>query len=117
MPQHGDWVCGGNLRTPRHQITVFNLSHSPTIIDCYIISDELFSELASLCSIFELNQISLSFLAELQKRFLLFLQNNFDSESAKSQAKEQFPWYLDLIQLLESLSRLDTDQLIIELTY
>lgn len=99
------------------QITVFNLSNSPTIIDCYIISDELFSELASLCSIFQLNQISLSFLEELQKRFLLFLNNNFDSESAKSQAVRQFPWYFDLIQLLESLYHLDTDELIIELTY
>ncbi|MEY4518504.1 MAG: hypothetical protein RLZZ499_1103 [Cyanobacteriota bacterium] len=117
MPQHGDWVCGGNLRTPRHQITVFNLSHSPTIIDCYTISDELFCELASLCSIFQLHQISLSFLEELQKRFLLFLNNNFDSENAKLQAKKQFPWYLDLIQLLESLYLLDTDGLVIELTY
>lgn len=98
-------------------ITVFNLSHSLQIIDCYIISDELFSELTSLCSIFELNQISLSFLAELQKRFLLFLNNNFNSESAKLEALQEFPWYLDLIQLLESLYLLDTDELIIELTY
>ncbi|MBW4533702.1 MAG: hypothetical protein KME09_07160 [Pleurocapsa minor HA4230-MV1] len=99
------------------QITVFNLSHSPTIIDCYIISNELFSELASLCSVFQLNQISLTFLEELQKRFLLFLNSNFDSENAKLQALHQFPWYLDLIQLLESLYHLDTDELIIELTY
>jgi hypothetical protein len=99
------------------QITVFNLSHSPTIIDCYTISDELFSELGSLCSIFQLHQICLSFLEELQKRFLLFLESNFDSENAKLRASEQFPWYFDLIQLLESLYRLDTDELIIELTY
>jgi hypothetical protein len=99
------------------QITVFNLSNSPQIIDCYIISDELFSELASLCSIFELNQISLRFLEEWHSRFLLFLKNNFNSESAKLQALQKFPWYLDLIQLLERLYCLNTDQLIIKLTY
>ena len=95
------------------QITVFNPQQQ--IIDCYIISDELHEELTRVASIFELNSLPISFLKELQSRFLNLLYRRFGSKSINLQVVQNFPWYLDLVILLENLHRLNTLDLTIEL--
>jgi hypothetical protein len=97
------------------QITVFDSQQQ--IVDCYIISVELFDELAKTASIFNLNQIPLNFLEELQGRFFNFLNDNFDSEIDRLQVIQQcHSWYANLVSLLEGLHRLDISDLTIKLT-
>ena len=87
------------------QITVFNLQQQ--IVDCYIVSSELFEELTRVTSIFELDCFPISLLEELERRFLTVLSQrlsqDFDSQTVNLQIEQNFPWYLELLQLLKCL--------------
>ena len=96
------------------QITIFDAQGK--IIDCYIVSSELFEELTRVTSIFELDCFPISLLEELERRFLTFLMSNFDPTNAALQVIKDFPWYSDLVSLLDRLYCLKTPDLTIELT-
>ena len=91
------------------QITVFNPQQQ--IVDCYIISVELFEEIAFISSVFDLNPFYISFLEELENRFLTVisqhlsqhLSQDFDLQTVNLQIEQNFPWYLELLQLLKCL--------------
>ena len=91
------------------QITVFNSQQQ--IVDCYIVSVELFEEIALVSSVFDLNPFYVSFLEELESRFLTVLSQHlsqhlpqdFDSQTVNLQIEQNFPWYLELLQLLKHL--------------
>lgn len=96
------------------QVTVFNSQQQ--IIDRYIISDELFNELTRIASIFELDQIPISFLEKLQNRFSTFLSRRVKPENIDSIITQNYSWYWDLLALLEYLHRLSSGHLALELT-
>ena len=90
------------------QITVFNSQRQ--IIDCYIISDELLIELTRTASIFKLKFLSIDFLKELQKRFSDFITYNTNTK-----VEQLFPWYSNLLDLIDHLEHLNNTDLLIQL--
>ena len=95
------------------QITVIDSQQQ--IIDCYIISDELLIELTRTASIFELKLLSINFLKELQSRFSDFITHKSDLENTKEKAEQLFPWYSNLLELIQHLDNLNNTDLLIQL--
>lgn len=97
------------------QVTVFNSQQQ--IVNCYIISDELFTEIDDVISVFDMNIFYLSWLEEFENRFLSVLAHNlsqhlphdFDSQTVNLFIKQNFPWYLELLELIKYLRSIVTE--------